>query len=313
MRALFRAQSDGWLVVGLRPGRIDLAHVLSPAGSRPRLLRLESYDRQGEDSKALATLRKQGKLGASPCATLLRPGEYQISQVEAPNVPDEELVAAIRWSLKERLDYAVDAATIDVIRIPSDKSSGKPAAVFAVSADNAVLTPVIHAFDEARVKLEVVDIPEMAQRNLATLVADENRGLAMLTFDADGGLLTFTFQGELFFSRRIEMTSDQLATTDADRRASYFDRLGLELQRSLDNFDRMFSFIQVSKVVLGPGAAASELAGFLKDYIYVPAEILDVTAVIDCAAAPELHSPELQAERLLLIGAGLRDAAAGRA
>lgn len=313
MRGFFKGNQGDWLAIGLFPGRIDVAQVARSPGSRPRLTRLESYARGDDDGKALSALRKRANLASGRGTTLMAPGNYQMVQVEAPSVPDAELVSAVRWSIKENLDFPIETATVDVARIPVNEGGGRPPSLFAVAASNAILQPLIQAFDTARIDLQVIDIPEMAQRNIAVLAEEENRGLAMLTFDAGGGLLTFTFHGELYLARRIEVTSEQLATTDADRRSGLFDRIGLELQRSLDNFERMYSFISVSKVVLGPGAIAEELAAFLRDYVYVTVELLDLQTVLDCAAVPEIRQPELQAERLLLIGAALRDSAGGAA
>lgn len=307
MRGLFKGNQDGWLAIGLFPGRIDVAQVVCSAGASPRLLRLESYARGDDDAKALAALRKRAGLGGGRCTTILAFGDYQLVQVEAPSVPDAELVSAVRWSVKENLDFPVESATVDVARIPT-QSAGRAPSLFVVAANNALLAPRIQAFDAARLDLRVIDIPEMAQRNVAALVEETNRGLAMLTFDASGGLLTFTHGGELYLARRIEITSEQLATTDVERRAAYFERIGLELQRSLDNFERMYSSISVSKVMLGPGTIADELAAFLRDYVYVAVEILDLPKVIDCEGVPEIRQPDLQAERFLLIGAALREA-----
>lgn len=312
MRGLLGGGRGGWQAVGLSPGRVDIAQVLRTSSGMPRLVRLESYARGDDDAKTLAALRKKGAIiGREACTTLMAVGDYVMAQMEAPRVPDPELASAVRWSLKDMLDYPVDTATVDVARIPVEQSLGRPPQLFAIAASNVVLAPLIQAFDAAKLNLQVVDIPEMAQRNIAALLEEDNRGLAMLTFDANGGLLTFTFQGELYFARRVEITSEQLATPDLDRRGVLFDRIGLELQRSLDSFERMYSFISVSKVVLGPGSFVADLEIFLRDYGYVPVQALDLTSVIDCAGVPEIRQPDLQAERLMIIGAALRDADQG--
>ena len=57
--------------------------------------------------------------------------------LDAPDVPEAETKSAVRWRLKDFLDYPVDAATVDVIRIPPDPSAPtKARSVFAVSARN---------------------------------------------------------------------------------------------------------------------------------------------------------------------------------
>jgi len=311
MFGLTRKKRDGWLAVGFAPHRIDVAHVLRPVGSRPKLLRLESYDRSGDDAEALVALAKKKELGAYRCTTLLAPGNYQLLQVDAPDVPPEELRDAVRWGLKDMLEFPVESATVDVAEIPVGQSAGRQAPLLAVAANNAVLAPRMRAFDVARLDLAAIDIAEMAQRNIAALLEDQNRGLVMLAFDESGGMLTFTFKGDLCVGRRIEVTSAQLADADETRRAQLYERIGLDLQRSLDNFERQYTTVSVSKIVIGPCPFAPGLLEHLRDYVYLPVVPLDLTTIVDCSGVPELSQLALQAERLTVIGAALRDASGG--
>lgn len=308
-----RKKRDGWLAVVFAPDRIDVAHVLRPVGGRPRVLRLESYARAGELADALAVLGKKKELDSYRCATLLATGAYQVLQVEAPDVPPQELREAVRWGLKDMLEFPVEAATVDVAELPTGGSGGRQAPLLAVAANNAVLAPLMRTFDDARLDLAAIDIPEMAQRNIASLLEDENRGLAMLCFDETGGMLTFTFKGDLCVGRRIEVTSAQLEAADEARRTQLFERIGLELQRSLDNFERQYTSVSVSKIVLGPCPFAPGLLEHLREYVYLPVVPLDLASILDCAAVPELTQPALQAERLIVIGAALRTAGGGQA
>lgn len=307
MLSFVRKKRDGWLAVGFAPDRIDVAHVQRILGGKPRVIRLESYARSGDDAQALAVLGKKKELQSYRCTTLLQPGSYQMAQVEAPDVPPEEVREAVRWGLKDLLEFSVESATVDVAELPIPPAAGRKPPVLAVAADNAVIAPRMRMFDDSRLTLEAIDIPEMAQRNIASLLEDENRGLAMLTVDENGGMLTFTFRGELCVGRRIEVTSAQLQGADEERRQQLFERIGLELQRSLDNFERQYTAISVSKIVLGPVPAAPGLLEHLREYVYLPVVALDLTNLLDCAAIPELRQPEIQAERLVVIGAALRD------
>ena len=65
-------------------------------------------------------------------------------------------------------------------------------------------------FEAAEVDLAAIDIPELAQRNIAALLEDENRGLVFLRIDESGMMLTLTFRGELVAVRRSDMNSAQL-------------------------------------------------------------------------------------------------------
>ncbi|MDQ5879902.1 MAG: biosis protein MshI [Pseudomonadota bacterium] len=303
---MFKRRREGWLAFGMFPGRIDVVHAVRGAGARPQLLRLDSYARGDDDAKALTALRKQGGLQSFGCTTLLDPAAYSVTQMEAPAVPEAELVSALRWSIKETLNYPVENATIDVIRIPSEQTSGRTPSVMAVAANNAVLGPCIQAFDQSGLDLKAVDVFEMAQRNVAALFEEEGRGLAFLHLGESGGLLTITYRGELYSVRRIEVSATQLAGADADRRSQMLERVMLELQRTLDNFDRLYGFVSVASMVVASSPEVGELQPYLAENLYLPVRALDLSTVCDFPSIPELRDPARQAQCLHVIGAALR-------
>ena len=159
------------------------------------------------------------------------------------------------------IDFHVDDATIDVLDIPIDKAgASRTHTMFAVAARNSVIAQRQALFEAAKLKLKVIDIPEMAQRNISALAEVPGRGLAMLSFHAGGGLLSVTFNGELYLARRIDVTLTQLLDPDIERRNACFDKITLELQRSLDHFERQFNFIAVQRLLLAPTGASWDRA-----------------------------------------------------
>ena len=145
-------------------------------------------------------------------------------------------------------------------------------------------------------------------RNVAALLEDENRGLAFLRIDETGMMLTLTFRGELIAVRRGEVTSLQLNGTDPEQRERVKERLVLELQRSLDNFDRQYSHIPISKVVVATFPLVEDLVSDLGESTYVPVREMDLATAVDFPTVPELRDPQCQAKYLLAIGAALRTA-----
>ncbi|HJV85655.1 MAG TPA: agglutinin biogenesis protein MshI [Noviherbaspirillum sp.] len=205
------------------------------------------------------------------------------------------------------LDFHVDDATIDVLDVPLDKNApSRNHSMYAVAARNQLVSQRQTLFSDAKIPLSVIDIPEMAQRNIAALLEPEGRGLAFLSFDAEGGLLTVSYAGELYLARRIDVTPDQFAQPDAEQNAAVFDRITLELQRSLDHFDRQYHFITIAKLVLSPSLAESGLQAYLASNLYLPVEALNLETVLDISKAAELRSPEAQQRHFLTLGAALR-------
>jgi MSHA biogenesis protein MshI len=298
--------AEGWCAVALGADRFDIARVRRPAGRRPELVALNSFQRSGDDVDALKRLRRELKLGALRCTTLLGSGDYRFVMTELPTVPEAEIKDAVRWRVKDMVDLPVDNATVDVLEIPGEAAVGRPRQCFAAVADNAVVGRRMELFDQAKLQLDAIDVPELAQRNVAALFEEPNRGLAMLSFDEHGGLLTFTYKGELYFVRNSEASPAQLASADGELRERMFERVALEVQRSLDTFDRVNSHIPVTRLlVLLP--AADGFVDFMRRSVSVPVEVPDLTQVIDCAAIPELKQPARQAECLRVIGAALRE------
>lgn len=308
MRLFSKAlQESGWLSLSLTAEGVSFAHVRRAAAGRPEVRRCEFHRLNSGDAQALGKLRKEARLDQYHCTTLLNAGEYQMLQVEAPNVPKEELKAAIRWRIKDLLNYHLDDAMVDVLDVPPDKNAPTRSRVmYAVAAPNEKIQKRVSLFEDAKIPLSVIDIPEMAQRNIAALFEREGKGLALLSFDNDGGLLTFTCSGELYMSRRLEVSLGQLNDADEALRKQNFDRVTLELQRSFDHFDRNYSFITLGKLLLLPLPESIGLEGHLAASLYVPVETLNLKQVLDFAATPDLNDGEAQARYFQVLGAALR-------
>lgn len=300
-------RKPGWLSILPQSGQVTLAHVVRDRNSRPEVRLLDSFALEGSERDALQRLRVARQLKSYACTTLMGSGEYNLTQLESPPVPAEERREALRWALKETVSYPLDSACIDVLDIPIlGMPPGRSAGVLVVSAAEQAVRSRVGAFEEAKIILDAVDIPELAQRNVAALLEDENRGLVFLRIDESGMMLTLSFHGELIAVRSGEISTLQLNGGDADQRSRTKERLVLELQRSLDNFDRQYSHIPISKVVLATYPSVENLAADLGENAYIPVKEMDFSSVIDFPAIPELRDTQCQAKNLLAIGAALR-------
>lgn len=282
--------------------------VARQSGARPELEQLVSFERDGKDVPALKRIAGQFELRHKALGTLLVVGEYQLLQTDAPDLKDRaELKEALRWKVKDLVDLPVAQATLDYFEIPPEAvGAGRGRQLFVAIAGNETLRPKIELFQDARLPLSVIDLPEMALRNVARLFETPQRALALLNFTALGGMLTFTFGGELVAVRRIEITLDQLEAARDGRLAELFDRVALEVQRSVDNFERQFNAVTLARLITADLPTVPGLLEYLKQYLSIKAEPLDLAEVIDFPALPELRAPRRQAELLPVIGAALR-------
>jgi len=302
-----KSRRPGWLCLNLHADRVDLSHVLVEGRPRPEVLLCESFRKEGDDVATLTRLRRELNLDRYRCLTMLKRRDYQMFSVDRPEVPDAEVRAAARWSLKDLLDYPLEAATVDAVGVPAGDGGRKPQ-MLAIAARNEAVAATVRPFNEADIELIAIDVPELAQRNLAHLLETEGRGLALFGVDEDSATVTFTADGELYQSRRIEVSLGDFENEAAAE--SLYDRVALELQRSLDHFDRQFRNVALSRVVMSPVPFRDRFVEYLAANLTLPVEVLDLEQVMDFPGVPELRDPLRQTQCLQLIGAAMRAEAA---
>lgn len=289
----------------VREDGVAVVRVVREPGRAPRVTACDFRSWNGDASaraKVLASLAADFDLKRARCTTVLDGSEYTLLLTEAPDVPADELRSAIRWRIKDLIDFHVDDATLDVFDVTTPSAPGKTRSMYVVAARNAAIQRRVDLCDNAGVNLDIIDIPEMAQRNLAAILPEDVRGVVMLSFNAHGGLVTITRQGEIYLSRRIEIGLDALG--QADDRTPYFDQIVLEVQRSLDYFDSHFRQAHVDTLVLSP--PAGEIPGiveYLNQNLNVKAAVMNLGQALQFDADV---APTLNGQALIALGAALR-------
>jgi MSHA biogenesis protein MshI len=298
-----KSPRPGWLCLTMHDDRVDLSHVLAEGRPRPEVLLCESFRKDGDDVATLVRLRRELDLDRYRCLTVLKHRDYQMFSIDRPEVPDSEVRAAARWSLKDLIDYPIETVTVDAVGVPAGDGERKPQ-MLAIAVRNETISAMVKPFNEADIGLIAIDVPEFAQRNLAHLLEAEGRGLALFGVDADSATLTFTADGELYQSRRIEVSLGDFENEAAAE--SLYDRVALELQRSFDHFDRKFRNVSLSRVVVCNVPFGDQFVGYLAANLTLPVELLDLGQVMDFPSVPELRDPLRQTQCLQIIGASMR-------
>src|SRR5690348_1641867 len=225
----------GWLTLSVGASGVDFAHG-AHGTPKSHITQYGSHE-LAEATQDLSKVAQLLHASRYACAALLRPGDYQLLQVEAPTVPKEELKAAIRWRIKDMISYHVDDATVDVLEIPQQESgAGRNRLMFAVSAPNDLIESTIRQCDGAKIPLSVIDIPEMGQRNIAALYEGGGRAVGLAYFADDWGLVTINHREELYLARRFDVGLRHVAD-DAPGSEAALERVAVEIQRTLDHFD----------------------------------------------------------------------------
>ena len=293
---------------------IGIAAIHADPTLGPQLLACEFHPNDGTDvADALRDLLSATGSNHTRCTTLLKGGDYQLLLVEAPDVESSELRAAIRWRIKDLIDFHIDDAVVDVVEIPG-QDRGRARMMYVVAARSNRVRDRIELIEDASLDLTAIDIEELALRNLAALADTEGRGCCLLWFGADDGLILLVRDGELYLSRRVEIGTSQLfsAAQHGDPDSGEFgapltaalDHLTLEIQRSLDYYDSHFSLPPMGAVYVAPCAPAMPfIARYLDLNLDIRTVELDLQRLFPAATLPD---PLAQARCLTAIGAALR-------
>ncbi len=210
-----KKNNRGLIGIDIQPQGIAAAHILyaEKPGQKPVLKQcaFQAYDSDPPEDK-LITLKKL--LSTFPlknfyCNATMAQVAYELLLIDAPKVESSELKQAVRWRIKEQLAYHIDDAVIDVFEIPGQPSN-RQQLMYVVSALKSDIDEQANLLKQAGVELQSIDIYELLQRNIATIIPGDKEGLVMLKINRNGGLLTITRNGTLYLTRNIDFNSKRL-------------------------------------------------------------------------------------------------------
>ena len=268
-------------------------------------------------SEVMDDLIATHKLAKAGCIGMLEPNTYTLHLVESPNVEPSELRAALRWRIKELIDFEVEDAVVDAFDVPGKNLRGKGGGmIYVVAAKKADVLKQYDLFQEHNLKLEVMDIPELALRNVVSLLPEDRDGVALLYLTRHRGFIILTRESTLYLARTIsigtlnlerassqENENDEILTSEFK---ATIESIVMEIQRSLDYYDRHSSNPAIETLIVCaveyqfPGMVIEQLSANLGMQV----KKLDLNTVLD---SEKKIPDQMQAHCLFAIGLALRD------
>ncbi|MBL8277916.1 MAG: hypothetical protein JNL93_14530 [Pelomonas sp.] len=269
---------------------------------------------------------------AGEAIALLDPADYQVLKVDTPNVPPEELKSAARWQIKELVDVDVAQLTLDVMHVGGDVDRAQRQ-LFVVAARNAAIQALTDGAAAVNTSIGIVDVWETALRNLVTRQAAvddlSTRAFAAVLIHESHCLLVVCSGDELYYTRRIEPDPGLLARARGqqpeasvaelplgfeyqpggafDAGAAQESPLVVELQRSIDVWERSWPELPLARLYVVTAAHGTEVASLIQRELGQRTVALDPLA----SFAPERPAAEGEPAEALaacipLLGAALR-------
>jgi MSHA biogenesis protein MshI len=315
------AAGGGTLALTIDENSVRYAFATSADGAAPRLAAW-GIEERGHQTRSTFLKRVKAALpAAGRVIAVLSPADYQIVQIDAPNVPADELRGAVRWRASEFFDGSPHDYALDVLTVPG--AAGAAAKVIVVAARNDVLRARILDGDALGAAVSIIDVGETTERNLLHAILKregESRpgAAAALIADAGRALVIITVQGELHFFRRFEFNADLLAVPASEAQpamvgggevAESASRSLMQLQRSLDLWDDSYPHLPLATLHVHAGASTDAIVERIAAEAGTQTRALAVAPLFQLgrnSGEPPWHDPAY----LPLLGALLRPEAA---
>ena len=311
-----RRQADNgsnWVAITQVGAVLRALQVTHGIGERPRLDWIYSQDTT-DFARGLRALGRAHSLRGAALTSVLGRTQYRLISTELDELPREDWSGAVRWRLKEQVDFSVDDAIVEVLGVPQDTQNRTTHSAIALLEPQAEAQKLSLAADDAGTRWTAIEVPETGLRNICALTETESQAHALIAFGDEHALLVITLGGELVMTRTIEVASAALMGSE-EARGGAVGRAGLEVLRTLDTFERTHSKVTLSGLSVAlPGGAVS-MAEVLADLVYVPVKALEMGQLLDCSALGET-SEQIESlaslENLCMLGAALRPASQAR-
>lgn len=288
-------------VVGIEnhPQGLAVAHVTSTPEGVNQLLSCDFLpcDEQAARPALLREHIHSLDLKGAACNMVLPMQDYSLQLTEAPTVPPAELHDAVRWRISDSLPMPVEDAVVDVFALPDDTNRNNM--VYAVAAHRENIDKNVALAKSAGLKLKAIDIAELSMRNLCERFAQPGRSTAIVWLEAGRASLTLTRDGSLYLTRTFDINWNGGLIDDLPA-----DALTLEMQRSLDYFERQMRQPPPQQIFLcGANMTDDKIPGTLRDSLSAQVNVLPLQERF--ALSPAIDTENLQ-RCLNAIGAALR-------
>ncbi|MDF1589853.1 MAG: hypothetical protein P1P93_12085 [Gammaproteobacteria bacterium] len=279
--------------------------VIEHRFGKPALLHSQFYLCSSDQrASRLTQLAKQHKLDTIPCNLALAPDEYQILQVDAPEVPKQELASALRWHIKDLISFHIDDVVIEHVERVIQNTSGKQQ-IQVIVCRQSIIQNYVDLLLKAQCNLASIDIAIFSARNILahidTINPSNSTGLLNL-WDEYSRISVLLGHG-VGINRQSTIGLNALSFISSEPSSlTIIDTLALEIQRTFDYYESHFRQAAIEQlVIINNGQAISDLAQLFQQRLGIPCDLISITDAISCDN-PDTISPNC----ITAIGGALR-------
>lgn len=184
---------------------------LSPSAviySDEEIIDAVAYD-QEQGIEALGLWIKKHVSHGMPAVLVLDDDDYELLLVEAPEVPDDELSAALEFRIGDLLAQPIEETAIQAMRLPRDAYRGRMSMAHVIACPNEKIRAWVKWAENLHLVVEIITVPELSLLNV--LAANSiSQGIALLELGPKQGCIRLYQDGALYLTRQVEVGIDAL-------------------------------------------------------------------------------------------------------
>lgn len=301
--------TPGFCCININSTSISIAYLMDDQGKQ-KLQYIDSIRYKKENlASTLNSLVKQKSLEGVACSWILEKKDYQLLLMDSLPVPENEFQAAIRWKIKDMIQFPIEDAVIDSFPMPLQKTHDPRKMIIVAVARLSHLQEMKKIIEESGLNLKTIDVEELTLRNITSLYEDDQKTSALIYLLEKESVLIVTQEKKLYFYRDIDIELDKFKHFQENmihEPDELLDKFALELQRSFDYYQSQWRQPAPARILLAAKNLPSlPIANYLSSRLAMSIKVLDLKDVIE--ATPDF-SIETQGKCLFAIGGVLQSA-----
>lgn len=267
-----RKAKTGRVGLAVGPDGLAAAHINADG----KLAFCQFLESVGDTAERLAQLVDEQGWEGVPCSVVLHPVYYQLLLADSPQVESAEVSAALRWKIKDLLDFPIEDAAIAHFLLPEDAYRGRQKKLYAGVLRKTSLQSLVEPVEISGLQVDCIEVSELALHNIISRLPQAGGGIAMMQLHEGEGFINLVEDGAVYLTRRLDIGLEKY-NANADNTV-FFDSLFLEVQRSLDFYESQLGKGIITRLFYSPGLEHTAAIGeFLSRQLGIDVSPLDLS------------------------------------
>ncbi|MBN1684155.1 MAG: hypothetical protein JW855_01785 [Gammaproteobacteria bacterium] len=205
-----------------------------------------SYDDLITLKTCLSQFTSKYHLENSYCNWVLSPNDYRLLLVDKPKVPSYEYQSAVKWQVKDMVDFPIDDMVTNIFS-PAIINKSYEEKLYVVVARQSFLEAYAQVIEQSSLHLVSIDITELSILNLLQQANYDTQAVIILDASNEESILMMTdHSGSLYFTRRVPYGLKALSLS------KNITKLTTEIGRSFDYCQNLLNQELPSKFIFSP-------------------------------------------------------------